>query len=196
MTLIERYVWVGTFQNEFDYGDSVIFDPIHKKYRNQRNDTIWGSTTAPNGIAYGKLALDPRPSGFGANSYSTDLIELRFSDVLLCLAEALTESGNSGDALQYINRVRDRAQATPYGSLSQPGMVAAVKKERKLELVGEFTSVYDIRRWGTLQEEIAATDPANTNENMINPYNVKYELYPIPQDQMDNNANLVQNSGW
>ncbi len=80
------------FQNEFDNGDSIIFDPVDKKYRNKRNGIIWGNATAPNGISYGKLARDPRPVGGAVNSYNTDMIELRFSDVLLCLAEALIES--------------------------------------------------------------------------------------------------------
>ena len=195
-TLIERYVYKAAFQNEFDNGDSIIFDPVNKKYRNKRNGIIWGNATAPNGISYGKLARDPRPAGGAVNSYNTDMIELRFSDVLLCLAEALIESGNSGDAIQYIDRVRDRAHADTYGALSESDARIAVRKERKLELVGEFTSIYDIRRWEILEEEMAATSVTNIVENTIADYDPKFYLYPIPQSQIDANTNLIQNDGW
>ncbi|MBO9571170.1 MAG: RagB/SusD family nutrient uptake outer membrane protein [Chitinophagaceae bacterium] len=196
VTLVERYVYTNTFQNEFDYGDSIIFDPVDKKYRNKRNGVVWGNPTAPNGISYGKLARDPRPAGGANNSYSTDMIEMRFSDVLLCLAEALIESGNSADAMQHIDRVRARAHADPYGALSEEDARAAVRKERKLELVGEFTSLYDIRRWGVLEEEMAATSVTNIVENTIAAYDPKFYLYPIPQSQIDANPALIQNDGW
>ena len=196
VTLVERYLYTAPFQNEFDYGDSIIFDPVNKKYRNKRNGIAWGSQTAPNGIAYGKFARDPRPVGGGNNSYSTDMVELRFSDVLLCLAEALIESGHSGDAMQYIDRVRIRAGVEAYGSLSEADARTAVRKERKLELVGECTTVFDIRRWNVLQEEMAATSVTNIVENTIAAYDPKFNLYPIPQSQLDANVNLVQNSGW
>ncbi len=195
-TLIERYVYATSFQNDFDFGDSIIYDPVNKKYYNKRNNVIWGNAVSPNGMSYGKLAKDPRPAGMGVNSYSTDLIELRFSDVLLCLAEALIESAQSGDAIQYINRVRERADATPYGMLSEADARTAVRKERKLELVGEFTSVYDIRRWDILEEEMTAMPLSNILENIKAPYDPKFALYPIPQNQIDANPNLVQNQGW
>lgn len=76
-----------------------------------------------------------------------------YSDVLLCLAEAYVETGNNQEALTIINRIRTRAKTTPYADLAN--MRERVRLERKLELMGEFTTVYDIRRWGTLQSEIA-----------------------------------------
>ncbi len=53
VTLIELLmVYAAPFQNEFDTGDSIIFDPVDKNYRNKRNGIIWGNATAPNGISF------------------------------------------------------------------------------------------------------------------------------------------------
>jgi len=30
----------------------------------------------------------------------------------------------------------------------------------------------------------------------LTPYNPRFELYPIPQSQLDANPNLKQNDGW
>jgi len=63
-------------------------------------------------------------------------------------------------------------------------------------LTGEYTTVFDIRRWGTLKEEIAAMDPGQVLNNALSPYDTKLELYPIPQAELDANPSLTQNPGW
>lgn len=68
--------------------------------------------------------------------------------------------------------------------------------ERRLELTGEFNTVYDIRRWGTLQSEIAAEVPSQVVGGVVGTYSAKLELYPIPQTEIDVNPNLTQNPGY
>ena len=147
-------------------------------------------------MAFGKLDRSARPPGSIPWGYSTDLIELRYADVLLCLAEAQNEIGNTSAAIQLVNLVRNRANASLYNVGNQDIVRNQIRKERRLELSGEFTTVYDIRRWGTLNNEIAAMDPLQIVDNALNPYSTKLELYPIPQIQLDANPNLKQNPGW
>jgi hypothetical protein len=73
---------------------------------------------------------------------------------------------------------------------------AAIRAERRLELSGEFNTVFDIRRWGTLKDEIAAMSDDQIVDNVLIPYTPRLELYPIPQSQIDANPNLRQNDGW
>jgi hypothetical protein len=195
-TIVSRYMFVGSDNIGATAGDSIIYDTTSHHYRVQRTGAIFGNSNIYTGIAYGKLAREPRPPGSIPWGYSTDLIELRYADVLLCLAEALNETGKTSDALVLLNRVRARALASIYPLGSQDELRAEIRKERRLELTGEFTTVYDIRRWGTLQSEIAAMSPSQIINNALNPYSPKLELYPIPQQQMDANSNLVQNPGW
>ena len=147
-------------------------------------------------MAFGKLAREPRPAGAAIQGYGADLIELRFSDVLLCLAEALVETGKPAEALPLLNRVRLRAKATASKATSVADLRAAIRKERRLELTGEFNTVFDIRRWGTLNEEIAAMSPDQIVDNVLFPYTPKLEIYPTPQSQIDANPNLKQHELW
>ena len=195
-TVVSRYMFMGGANIGAVQGDSIIYDTSTHHYRIQRTGDIFGNSNIYTGMAYGKLARVARPPGSVPWGYSTDLIELRYSDVLLCLAEALNEVGRSSDALVLLNRVRARAQASMYALGSQDELRAEIRKERRLELTGEFTTVYDIRRWGTLQSEIAAMTPSQIINNALNPYSPKLELYPIPQNELDANPNLKQNPGW
>ncbi len=196
-TVVDRYVFAGSVASDgANPGDSIIYDPVDKHYIVKNTNAIFGNTSVKSGLAYGKFDRVARPAGSVPWGYSTDLLELRFSDVLLCLAEALTETGKPAEALPLLNRVRTRSNATPAASAGVEEVRSAIRNERRLELTGEFTTVYDIRRWGTLPEEIAAMSPNQVQDNQIQSYSPKLELYPIPQTQLDANPNLKQNAGW
>ncbi|HRP57051.1 RagB/SusD family nutrient uptake outer membrane protein [Agriterribacter sp.] len=181
-------------------GDSIIYDFSANRYRNEtQGGYIVGNTLLPyTGLAYSKFGRTPLAASQASvpTDYSTDLIQMRFSDVLLCLAEALNETGQTAQAVPFLNRVRERANASQYPVGSQDEVRAQIRKERRLELTGEYTTVFDIRRWGTLQDEISAMDPAQILNNALSPYSPKLELYPIPQAELDANPNLTQNPGW
>ncbi len=67
---------------------------------------------------------------------------LRLSDVYLVYAEACLLTGNSADALEYVNKVRARAGAEALASVSWED----IWKERRLELAGEGDRWYDFVR--------------------------------------------------
>ena len=67
---------------------------------------------------------------------------LRLADVYLIYAEASFLTGNTADALDYVNKVRERAGVTPLASLT----VKDIWKERRLELAGEGDYWYDFVR--------------------------------------------------
>ncbi|MGQ8336843.1 RagB/SusD family nutrient uptake outer membrane protein [Sunxiuqinia sp. A32] len=196
VTMIDRYVFTGASGSDgANPGDSIIYNTSRKQYIIKGTDQAFGNAAVKCGRAYGKLDRTARISGAGPWGYQNDVIELRYADVVLCLAEALVEIGQESQALPLINRIRDRAGASIYATLPTD-MRSAVRLERRLELTGEFTTVYDIRRWGTLQDEIAAMVPDQFLDNVVPTYSEKLELYPIPQTQIDANENLLQNPGY
>ncbi len=67
---------------------------------------------------------------------------LRLSDVYLVYAEACVLTGDSANALTYVNKVRERANAKPLTSVT----FDAVWKERRLELALEGDRWYDYVR--------------------------------------------------
>jgi starch-binding outer membrane protein, SusD/RagB family len=120
---------------------------------------------------------------------------IRYSDVLLMYAECLNATGNTADAYQYVDRVRQRAGLTSLTvakpGLSQDQFLEQLKHERLLELSGEGHRWNDLARWGDLGPELADRDPGFSNFVIG-----KHELLPIPQLDLDFNPALEQNPNW
>jgi hypothetical protein len=91
--------------------------------------------------------LDWSDDGFHPDGFNQRLI--RYSDVLLMLAECEAEVGTPGDAAKYINEVRSRpgVNMPPVTLGSKEEAIAAVMHERAVELAGEEVNNIDILRW-------------------------------------------------
>lgn len=120
---------------------------------------------------------------------------IRFADVLLLYAEALNELGQTQDAYQYVDRVRERAGLPKLSvvkpNLSKEDFLLQLKHERVTELSGEGHRWEDLARWGDLGPQLAVRDPGFANFVVG-----KNELLPVPQQDLDINPNLQQNPGW
>jgi len=125
-----------------------------------------------------------------------DIIYYRYSDALLMYAE--TENSLNGPtdiAYEYINRVRERANATPYnlGDHTKEEFAELIFTERLLEFTFECQELYDIRRLGKVQEVIEMA-PLPVAEGTV--YKAAFEVWPIPNTEINANSNLEQNPGW
>lgn len=94
------------------------------------------------------------------------LIELRFAEVLLNLAEAACGANDVEAALGYLNQVRTRAgvrnltTADFQGGDNQAACMSAILYERQVEFAYEGKRFYDMRRW--MLFDGGATKPDNT----------------------------------
>ena len=117
---------------------------------------------------------------------------IRYADVLLMLAEAYIQQGNTGsEPLNLINQVRSRpsVNAVPYPSLGdQAAAFNILKRERRLELSGEQARYFDLIRWGIAKETINAERAAEGDTHLFQDKNV---LFPIPQYEKDTNPNVA-----
>jgi outer membrane protein OmpA-like peptidoglycan-associated protein len=116
---------------------------------------------------------------------------IRYADVLLLLAECENELGNIPAAIGYLNEVRSRPSVAmpPYPTAQYPAnskaeVFRAVAHERRVELAGEQIRNFDILRWR--KQNKLTTEPIS----YFAPN--KFELLPIPQDELSNNAKLSQ----
>lgn len=120
---------------------------------------------------------------------------MRYAEVLLIAAEALNEvSPGSAEANAYVNRVRARARngnnsAFPanVSGLNQTDFRTMVLEERKWELAFEFKRWFDIVR-RKLGPEVFGPNGLEQRPN-FNP-NRDY-LYPLPEDELVRNPNLL-----
>lgn len=87
-------------------------------------------------------------------------VMLRYSDVLLLLAEAENEvNGPSPKAYDAVNQVKQRAGLADLESgLSTEDFRQAVRTERRHELYGEFQRRWDLMRWGIWLETMEAAN--------------------------------------
>ncbi len=118
---------------------------------------------------------------------------IRYADILLMHSEALNELNASPDAevVASINLVRNRSGVAPYdpSSWTKDTFREEIQNERNRELWGEGVTWFDYVRKGMLINRMTAFGTANVTS--------KHNLYPLPQQELDNNPNLgPQNSGW
>ncbi|GAB2572283.1 RagB/SusD family nutrient uptake outer membrane protein [Spirosoma areae] len=116
---------------------------------------------------------------------------IRYAEVLLMMAEAENETGNSANAIALLNQIRARKSvAMPayptknYPVNSKDEVFRAIVHEKRVEQPGEQVRNRDLLRWraqGKLK-----TEPIT--------YFVKgkQELLPIPQQELDSNSKLSQ----
>jgi len=133
-----------------------------------------------------------------------DVPLIRFADVLLMFAEALNESGGPTDEVyEAMRRIRERAGVGSLESgLGKDEMRQAIRLERLKEFAGEGHLFFDVRRWRTAHTD----DPIFGLNGMLldfkgqplyqRVFTEKDYLWPIPQQEIDINNNLVQNPGW
>ncbi|MBK9106172.1 MAG: RagB/SusD family nutrient uptake outer membrane protein [Saprospiraceae bacterium] len=129
--------------------------------------------------------------GDGAQNY----IFIRLADILLLKAEALNESGDVNGAAAIVNQIRERVNLNPTTANSQAAMRLAIEKERRLELAYEGVRWYDLKRTGRAIEVMSATKGADGNP-IGYALTTERLLWPIPQAELDKNANLTQNAGY
>jgi len=131
---------------------------------------------------------------------------LRYSDVLLMLAEAENEvNGPTALAYECINMVRERAKLTPLSGLSKDDFREAIKDERAMELCFEALRRWDLIRWGefyTKMNEMVSyvTRPGwNSGHTYAADYykvTPAYVYFPIPDWEISTNKAVKQNAGW
>lgn len=143
--------------------------------------------------------LDPlnyfeQPNRAGGGTTHKDWYAIRFAETLLLRAEAYLGINKPDLAAADVNRVRNRAKATPV--LASEIDIDYILDERARELYGEEWRLITLRRTGKLVERTLKynDNPAVPGAD-IKPHNV---LWPIPQNQIDLNvdADFPQNPGY
>ena len=116
---------------------------------------------------------------------------MRYSEVLLLLAEALGETTESYDL---INQVRDRVGLAPIDA-STPGTFSEkLLHERRVELAYENKRWHDLLRFGVAIDVMNAFFVKEKGGQIV--IDSQDLLFPIPNFAILNNPNLEQNPGY
>jgi len=161
--------------------------------------------------------------GWGSDWSGINYNIMRFADVLLMAAEAAVEqpSPNLPMALDYVNRVRNRAknmsyvqaldannnpipdtdaanyQIEPYASFPDPDFARkAVRFERRLEFGMEGHRLFDLRRWGNTEQTINSYIQNEGEDFDQSNYDSKFGTYQSPKhDLFPIPINAIDQSG-
>jgi len=118
---------------------------------------------------------------------------LRYADILLMYAEALTMQDRHGEAYPLVNRIRTRAHLAPLPTgYTKEQVLAEIRHQRMIEFFRENLRFYDLKRWGLLQQEITNSD--KEGRQFFNPQ--LHQYFPIPQGEINANPNIDQRPEW
>ncbi len=138
----DRYSYFWADQGGFDFY-RFFYDP---DYSPNSTNGSWACASGSNYCKhlYGNDTDHVTALGVHASNMRNQLPThiLRLSDVYLIYAEACVLTGDASSALTYVNKVRERANAEPLGSVT----FNDVWKERRLELALEGDRWYDFVR--------------------------------------------------
>nr|WP_197718642.1 RagB/SusD family nutrient uptake outer membrane protein [Pedobacter schmidteae] len=146
---------------------------------------------------------------------------MRLGDLYLLYAEALNETDNRTQALEYVNMIRTRAglksvefswtnfSKNPGKYADKNGLRDIIQQERLIEMAFEGSRFWDLRRWKKAAEmlnqpiygwDVIRTDYADYNRRVLL-FNQSFNsprdyFWPIKDKSILVNTNLVQNVGW
>lgn len=164
-----------------------------------RNSEGWNSYFWRKWIPTGNL--DGYWGEYNRTPYEFPLI--RLGDVILMLAEAYNELGQTDKAVVEVNKIRARvgmpgleSGAAWLAVAGKEDMAERIRHERACELAGEGQRYWDLRRWGMLEQSVENATDIFGDLMYTRAYQPRHEVWPIPLVELDRNPNLVQNTGW
>lgn len=117
---------------------------------------------------------------------------LRLAEQYLIRSEARAKQGNIGGAKTDLNLVRHRSGLEDTQANDKTTMLNAILHERQVEFFAEWGHRWmDLKRYGIIDQVMQATAPLKGGT-----WKSYQQLWPIPQGEIDNDANLKQNPGY
>jgi starch-binding outer membrane protein, SusD/RagB family len=195
-----------------NWGTSMFLGTDWKKFCNPSNDLIRAYQQEKDTVRFrstitfanvngkwgdARLSLDSFPFFYKMRKTdaSQNIIMYRLADVLLLKAEALNEQGDVGGANDLVTEIRERVNLKALNITDQALMRLAIEKERRLELAFEGNRWHDLVR---TDRAIPVMQAVTDGKGVSLGYHPTAQslLWPIPQSEMDQNANLKQNTGY
>jgi hypothetical protein len=170
--------------------DSLVnsFEPNDLRYDNWvGKDTVVTTTTTT--IYY--YAWKYKVKGTLTAPQET-LVMLRLAEQYLIRAEARAQQSDLNGALADLNAVRNRAGLPNSTAVTQPEILNAIQKERRVELFLEGGHrFYDLRRTKNLDALMTKLSPLKGGT-----WDTYKQWWPIPLTDVQNNKNLLQTPNY
>ena len=193
----KKYEGYGFADVTAEYTNSFEVDDPRRKFTIAKNNEEYFGVVYKNSFSsttFGvRKYLQAKDSVTQKADGDINYTAIRYAEVLLWEAEALTELGRIQEAQGPLEEVRARARAQagdpatalpPVTVSDQESMRNAVRQERRAELGFEMHRFFDLVRWGIAAQVLPGFQVG------------KNEVFPLPQTEIDLNSTLVQNSNY
>lgn len=156
---------------------------IHKFFYQPQSNA--GQTIKYSNITYadGSAQNDPR--------LSNNINIFRLADIILLRAEALNNLGRDAEALTLLNKIRTRANTTPYQGAGAD-LATAILEERLRELFYEGQSYYDLVR----TKKLTNYNQSFPSSQFMNGSPKGGWLWPIDPNMFKDDFTLTQTPYW
>lgn len=150
----------------------------------------------PESQSFIKKYLDISKIPSNASDYPINFIVLRYTDILLLKAECVLHGASGSQVTDVdgpVNKVRQRAGLGTITNVTLDQLL----NERRKEFVGEGSRWHDLVRFGKVESTMTSWIASEDVLHQIQPFNVNYIIYPIPQAELDAKPGLyTQNKGY
>lgn len=187
---IKGYPSLGVYKSIYsDLYNSIRATDVRKKIF--KNSTLFPDIASK----YSALPEYASLKYITAADFTGDYCFLRKEDPHLLLAEAYVEQNRLTDAQNALNDLVKTNRDASYDATvftTQDDLRAEVRLQRRIELWGEGTSYFDLKRW---KLGIDRTVPAGNNHRTqisLPAGDLKW-VYKIPQTEIESNPNIIQN---
>ena len=154
-----------------------------KVYDKNYNDWFKNDDGPYNRPAFRKF-MPANLAGLKERTCAINIPLMRYANVLLMKAEVLNEQGQTPDAINLINEVRDvHGDMPPMKGTTQEDVRKQIEHERMIEFPLENWRWYDLRRWGKLKAALNDAGRGTYSDE-------KNAFYPIPLIELNSNEAL------
>lgn len=158
-------------------------------------------------------------SGYAREEYAWP--EIRLTGLYLLYAEVLNEVGRGDEAIEYLDKIRDRNglqgikaswstySTNPNKFATKEGLREIIHRQRAIDLAFEGKRYWDLLRWKKAPQELNVpiwgwNVTASDAESYYQPTAIHVRkfvsprdyFFPIKERSLIDNPNLVQNPGW
>ncbi len=202
--------------------DATCKTRAEKEFDPERGITKSAGSFSRSDVMEVKMMMHPNDADLavGDNCNNSNLCIARLGEAYLMYAEACLQSGNSSEALKYVNKIQQRAGSK---TISSSVDLQTIQDEKQYELWFEGCRWFDIVRWGIAKQcydkvldniplqwdeyfQSGGTKPHKLVYKIHHPFADagiklefvagKHEYWPLPQTVIEINDQMHQVRGW